>query len=248
MMVRSSRAVASARELQQELAALASPARARVMDGYFKGGLQGQTWRGVSLPQLRALAKRHRESPVQACLDLLPSRWHEDRLLALLILGEQVRRAEASGQDRLARLYLRQRKWVDQWDLVDSSAPSILGPFVARRGHGKLLTLAQSRRIWDRRIAIVATQHLIRQGRLEATFTIAQQLLGDREDLIHKATGWMLREAGQKDPARLRDFLRRHAASMPRTMLRYAIERLPKQEQARWRAARGSQAGASSST
>ncbi len=171
------------------------------------------------------LAKKFRALPLSEIEALLKSKWHEARLLALVILVDQFERADEKMRERIFRLYLRMTKYISNWDLVDASAPKIVGAHIKDRS---LLTkLARSKSLWERRIAIVATQHFIRNGDLKDTFRIAKMLLDDKHDLIHKATGWMLREAGKRDREMLIEFLEEHAARMPRTMLRYAIEKFP---------------------
>ncbi|HVL86390.1 MAG TPA: DNA alkylation repair protein [Candidatus Thermoplasmatota archaeon] len=216
---------------QRELRALASPARARVNAGYFKTGkgayAEGQKFLGVRNPQMRALAREHRDLPLGEVGRMLASEWYEDRALALLVLGEQVRRADETGRRRIAAFYLRNLDRVDNWALVDLSAPYVLGPYLERRSRAILDRLAGSRNLWRRRVAMVTTQHFIRRGETGDALRIARLLLDDEHDLIHKAVGWMLREVGERTPGDLGAFLDRHAASMPRTMLRYAIEKLP---------------------
>ena len=148
-------------------------------------------------------------------------------MLALLILIRQYGRATPAGRRAIASLYLRSRKYINNWDLVDCSASRILGAAWADDDGGQLATLAASRRVWDRRIAVITTFHDIARGRFDRALTMAEALLDDPHDLMHKAVGWMLREIGTRDLAVERAFLDRHASRMPRTMLRYAIERFP---------------------
>jgi 3-methyladenine DNA glycosylase AlkD len=155
---------------------------------------------------------------------------HEERLLALLLLVDAFQRADEADQKRLYTVYLDHTAFINNWDLVDSSAPQIVGGFLQDRSRAPLRRLARSRSLWERRIAIVATHHFIRRGDLDDTFGIAELLLDDEHDLIHKAVGWMLREAGKRDGAALRRFLNGRSSRMPRTMLRYAIERFPAAE------------------
>lgn len=155
-------------------------------------------------------------------------------MAALLILVAQFSAGDAKQQERIYTKYLQETAWINNWDLVDASAPSIVGMHLAGRKRPILETLAHSKNLWERRIAIVATYAFIRQGDFSSTLRISQMLLADTEDLIHKATGWMLREVGKRDLACLRSFLDRHAARMPRTMLRYAIERLEEKERKRY--------------
>jgi 3-methyladenine DNA glycosylase AlkD len=158
---------------------------------------------------------------------LLASEWHEARLLALVIMVDQYERGDARVREALFRLYLRSTSHINSWDLVDVSARDIVGAHLEKKSRSLLTRLTRSKLIWERRIAIIATHHYITHGDLDDTFRIARLLLHDKHDLIHKAVGWMLREAGKRDRAAEEAFLHKHAADMPRTMLRYAIERFP---------------------
>jgi 3-methyladenine DNA glycosylase AlkD len=230
------------------LKALGTPAKAKAAAGFFKTGAgqygAGDVFLGVTVPERRKLARRYQALPLAELGKLLGSKLHECRLTALLILVRQFESGDAAAQARIARFYLANLKAVNNWDLVDSSAPYILGRHLLRRERAILYTLARSRDLWERRIAIVATLGLIRAGAFEDTLAIAAQLLGDPHDLIHKAAGWMLREMGKRSPADLRRFLDRHAAAMPRTMLRYAIEKFPEPERKAYLAIRAKAAPA----
>ena len=236
--------VAAATEVARALRAVASPARAAATARFFKTGPgeygEGDRFIGVTVPQQRRIAKAHRELPLPAIARLLASPWHEERLVALMILvGHYERATSEAGRRGLFRFYLRHLRHVDNWDLVDSSAAPIVGAWLEGRSKALLLRMARSPRLWTRRVAIIATFHDIRRGDARATLRIARLLLGDGHDLIHKAVGWMLREVGKRCCAdTLRAFLRQHAARMPRTMLRYAIERFDAAERARWLAVR----------
>ena len=208
-------------EARRRLRDFASEERAAVNRRFFKDA-GSDRWLGVSVPNLRIVTREFRELPRDEVLELLRSEWHEERLLALLILVEQYKR-----EDSIYDLYLANTKFINNWDLVDGSAPSIVGAHLFERSRAPLRKLAKSKSIWERRIAIVATQYFIRRGDFDDTLRIAEMLLGDREDLIHKATGWMLREVGNRDRGVLEAFLDEHAHEMPRTMLRYAIEKFP---------------------
>jgi 3-methyladenine DNA glycosylase AlkD len=144
------------------------------------------------------------------------------------------RRAPEAGQRRISKRYLSRTRWINNWDPVDSSAPQIVGAWLSRRSRAPLRKLARSRSLWERRVAIIATYHFIKEGDLTETFAIAEILLNDEHDLIHKAVGWMLREAGKRDAAAERRFLARRAARMPRTMLRYAIEQFSERERRKY--------------
>lgn len=164
---------------------------------------------------------------MEDCFRLLRSPFHEARLLALLILVQRYRRSGEAGRRAIYRGYLGGTAFVNNWDLVDSSAEHIVGAHLASRSRRPLYRLARSRSLWERRIAVMATFHFVRRGDFADTLRLAELLLGDPEDLIHKAAGWMLREVGKRDAAAAAAFLDRHCERMPRTMLRYAIERLP---------------------
>jgi 3-methyladenine DNA glycosylase AlkD len=188
---------------------------------------EGDAFLGVAMPALRRLAREHEGTSLPVVTALLRSRWHEARMLALLILVRQYRRGSATDRRRIASLYLRSRRFINNWDLIDVTAEHILGPAWADDDRGWLTRLASSPRVWDRRLAVMTTFHDIKRGRFGRTLALAERLLGDRHDLVHKAVGWMLREIGKRDRRAEERFLHRHAAHMPRTMLRYAIERLP---------------------
>ncbi len=226
--------------LQRHARALADPVRARLAARYFKTGPgeygAGDVFLGLTVPQVRRLAAEGRDAGERTVLQLLASRYHEERLLALVILVGRARRADERGRRRIARLYLAHLDAVNNWDLVDASAPGILGPLWAGAGRRapERDRLSRSPDLWRRRVAVLGTFSEVGQGRFDAALRLAARLLGDEEDLIHKAVGWMLREVGKRDATVLRRFLRRHAARMPRTALRYAIERLPERERKAW--------------
>jgi 3-methyladenine DNA glycosylase AlkD len=228
----------SARQIQHRLRARADPARVPVLQGFFKTGAgqygEGDVFVGVSLPQLRALCRECADTPVGEALALLTSRVHEERLLALLLLVAAFRRGSPAEQREIYGQYLAHTAFVNNWDLVDSSAHLIVGPWLQDRSRAPLRRLAKSRSLWERRIAMLATLHYIRQGEFEETFRIADLLIDDPHDLIHKAVGWMLREVGNRDGAAERRFLKDRYTRMPRTMLRYAIERFPEAERRRY--------------
>ena len=202
---------------------------------------EGDRFHGIRVPVTRKLARKYRDAPERTVLALLKSAFHEERLLAVLLLVDRYERADTAGKARVVELYLEHRRWVNNWDIVDSSAHRILGPALSGGDLGLLDELAASESLWDRRIAVIATLDFIREGEFEPTLALSARLLDDPEDLIHKATGWMLREVGKRDVAALRAFLEKHAARMPRTMLRYAIEKLPERERRTWLAASADQ-------
>ena len=224
--------------LRSKLRRLASPADAKFLQRYFKTAPgeygAGDKFIGVRVPALRRLAREFRSLPLSAAIELLQSPVHEERLLALLILTDAYERAGESGRAAICRLYLKNLARVNNWDLVDGSAPSIVGRHLEERPRKILFRLARSKILWNRRVAVLATFHFIRQDDFGDSLRLAESLLDDEHDLMHKAVGWMLREIGKRDVAVLEQFLDRHAARMPRTMLRYAIEKLPARARKRY--------------
>jgi 3-methyladenine DNA glycosylase AlkD len=194
----------------------------------------GDRFLGIRVPQLRKLVREFQAATLPTAITLLQSAWHEERLLALLLLARQYELGDAALRARIAKLYLARRRHVNNWDLVDSSAHLILGPHLQHADRRLLDRFARSRNLWERRIAVLTTFCYIRQRDHVDALRIARLLVNDREDLIHKAVGWMLREIGNRDPAVERRFLDSHAAHMPRTMLRYAIEKFPLRERRRY--------------
>ena len=189
---------------------------------------EGDRFLGIAVPQQRQIAKRYAPATSLADVEeLLAGPWHEERLTALFVLVRRFERADDDERARIVELYLARRARVDNWDLVDASAPYLLGRWLLDRDDAVLDDLAGSDSVWDRRIAVMATFAGIRAGRPEATLRIADRLLTDPEDLVQKAVGWMLREVGNRDLARAEEFLGPRYSRMPRTMLRYAIERFP---------------------
>lgn len=226
----------SAAQVTAHLEAIADPEIAKNSAWFFKTGPgqygEGDRFRGIRVPVLRKVAKEYRELPHAEVLALLHSPWHEDRLLALLIWVEQYRRGDEARRQMIFDDYLANTAHINNWDLIDTSAEHIVGAHLYASGQHKapialLTTLAQSASLWERRIAIMATFHFIRKGEFAETFRIADLLLHDSHDLIHKAVGWMLREVGGRDLAAEEAFLLPRYHTMPRTMLRYAIEKFP---------------------
>lgn len=217
--------------LQRELQALADPAQAQIQQRFFKTGPgqygAGDRFLGLRVPQVRALVRKYRALDRHAAQALLASPWHEERLAALLLWVEAFRRGTRQEQQAIYRAYLRHTARINNWDLVDSSAEHIVGAWLYDRPRTPLYKLAASNSLWERRIAIIATFHYIRRGEFADTLALAAQLLDDAHDLIHKAVGWMLREVGKRDRQLMEAFLQQHYGAMPRTMLRYAIEKLP---------------------
>lgn len=217
---------------RKALRALANPRKARVHRGFFKE--TNDIFLGVTSPQVRRLSRQFQSLSFDAVRELMKSRIHDERSLAHAILVRKFREGGAHAQEKIFCFYMRNRKYIRSWDGVDDSAPYIVGPYLLHRSKAILHELARSKRLWDRRIAIVATWWFIRKGQTAATLKIARSLLKDDEDLIHKATGWMLREVGKRDLSALKRFLRNHFHAMPRTTLRYAIERFSPKERLMW--------------
>ena len=180
------------------------------------------------------MAREFRDLPLEEIDVLLCSAIHEERMLAVLILTQSLLRCDVEHRKRVYDFYMSRTEQVNNWDLVDTSAPAIVGGYLKDKSRNPLMRLAKSKSLWERRIAIVATQHFIRLGEFEKTLAISRVLLSDNEDLIHKAVGWMLREVGDRDAAPLVRFLDKHGSVMPRTMLRYAIEHFSTEQRKAW--------------
>jgi 3-methyladenine DNA glycosylase AlkD len=228
--------------VRKELQSMADPDKAAILQRFFKTGPgqygEDDIFIGVMVPQSRQVAKKFSQLPLGEVSTLLYSRIHEERLVALLILAWRYSSASSSREEKeeIVKFYVDNIQQVNNWDLVDLSAPNILGAHIVDRDSRRLLyRLARSENVWERRIAILATYHFIRNGDFSDTLKIAEMLLQDRHDLIHKAAGWMLREVGKRDAAAEEAFLEKYWSVMPRTMLRYAIERLPESKRRRYK-------------
>jgi 3-methyladenine DNA glycosylase AlkD len=221
----------TALEIEHTLKTMGDPEKAEFVARYFKTGPgqygEGDRFVGLTVPVLRQLARKYKALPLHDVALLLTSPIHEARLLSLLILVEACKKAAIAEKEHIYHIYLDHTKYINNWDLVDASADHIIGGFLRERDKSILFTLAASPLLWERRIAIMATFHFIKQGQFSVTLSIAEQLLSDTHDLIHKAVGWMLREVGKRNQAVEEEFLKLHHGTMPRTMLRYAIERFP---------------------
>jgi 3-methyladenine DNA glycosylase AlkD len=219
-------------ELRSELHKLASPRRAQASAWFFKTGPgqygEGDRFIGVTVPEQRSLAKRYKDLSLADTKSLLHSKIHEERLLALFILVGQFEKADQTRRKKIYDFYLSNTKFVNNWDLVDSSAPYIVGSYLDEKPKDILRKLALSSSVWERRIAMVSTGYYINKGEAELALEIAEILLQDKHDLIQKAVGWMLREIGKKCGREvLESYLNKYSPIMPRTMLRYAIEHFP---------------------
>lgn len=220
------------KKLRKEFRALRDPAKAAELQRFFKTGkgeyAEGDKFLGIVVPKQRAFVKAYASLTLPDIRSLLSSEFHEERQVALLILVHRFRNAGEKEKASIYRLYLANTRYINNWDLVDLSAEHIVGAFLADKPKGDLYKLASSDNIWERRIAIVSTFHYIKLGQSAETLKIAEMLLNDKHDLIHKASGWMLREAGKRcSEKEVTGFLDKHIRRMPRTMLRYAIERFP---------------------
>lgn len=218
-------------EIRARMRELADDERAHVLQRFFKTGPgeygEGDLFLGITIPELRKLAKQYRSVRLEEVLSLLTSRYHEERVLALLMMIDAYSKGDEAAKERIYRLYLKNTRFINNWDLVDLSAPRIVGDFLLTRSREPLYTLARSESLWERRIAIMSTFQFIKKSDYFDSLKISEMLLKDTEDLIHKAVGWMLREIGKSDLPVEENFLREHYRRMPRTMLRYAIERFP---------------------
>ena len=224
--------------INTRLETLADESTAVILRRFFKTGPgeygAGDRFRGIRVPELRKLCKEFRHAGVEVISELLDSPWHEDRMLALLLLIERYRASSEQGRDALYAFYCNHTGRINNWDLVDVTCPRIVGRHLETRDRTPLYRFAESPSLWERRIAIVSTFHFIRNNDFRDTLALAERLLADPEELLHKATGWMLREVGKRDQSVLEAFLDEYAAVMPRTALRYAIERLPEEERLAW--------------
>lgn len=207
------------------------PSQVIIKSKFFKTGIgeyaENDIFIGVTVPNIRKIAKQFSTLSSDELQIVLQSKINEERLLALIILVNQYKKANLASRENIHLFYLKNLEHVNHWNLVDTSAYSILGFHLFDKNRDILLDLAKSENLWKRRIAIVSTKYFILQNDLDSTFQLSALLLNDKHDLIHKAVGWMLREAGIKNESRLTTFLNEHAKAMPRTMLRYAIEKFP---------------------
>lgn len=217
---------------------LADKKQAENLQRFFKTGKgqygEGDKFLGIKVPLQRQLVKKYLDLPLADVENLLHSQYHEHRLTALLLLVKKFEKGDLKQKDKIYRLYLKNYRRINNWDLVDLSAPNIVGVYLLDKNRSILYKLAKSSDLWQRRISVLATFTFIRNKDFNDSLKIAEMLLKDRHDLIHKAVGWMLREVGKRDLAVLDDFLAKNAATMPRTMLRYAIEKLPESKRLKY--------------
>lgn len=216
-------------DVKTALLALEQPERASFVARFFKTRPgqygEGDQFLGLSMPQQHAIARQFRSLPADDVEQLLHEPYHECRMTALLIWVYQARKTGITGRADLADRYLANRQYVNNWDLVDVTCPAILGEYLLHTDRSVLYDLARQDHLWSQRIAMVSTLAFIRKGQFADTFALAGLLLAHKHDLIHKAIGWMLREVGKRSPEALEEFLHDHIRQMPRTALRYAIEK-----------------------
>jgi 3-methyladenine DNA glycosylase AlkD len=219
------------REIRRTLRNLANKDKAKILRGFFKTGPgeygEGDVFLGITVPVLRKLSKEYDGIPIKERVQLLKSSIHEERVLALFLLIRAFTTGDELLKKKIYSLYLKNTRFINNWDLVDLSAPNIVGTYLLDKSRKPLYMLAESRDLWKRRIAILATFQFIKQNDFGDALGISKILLVDEHDLIHKAVGWMLREIGKRSLATEERFLKQHYKKMPRTMLRYAIERFP---------------------
>jgi 3-methyladenine DNA glycosylase AlkD len=221
----------TALEIQARLAKLASQDKAKNLQRFFKTGPgqygEGDIFHGITVPVLRQLVKEYEGIELTEVVKLLKSGMHEERLLALLMFVRAFTKSDDARKKKIYGLYLKNTRYINNWDLVDLSAPQIVGAYLTDKSREPLYVFARSRDLWQRRIAVLSTFTFIRFNDFNDSLEISKILLDDKHDLIHKAVGWMLREIGKRDLVVEEQFLLRHYKKMPRTMLRYAIERFP---------------------
>ncbi|MCX9082256.1 MAG: DNA alkylation repair protein [Candidatus Methanoperedens sp.] len=215
--------------IKEELQNIQDPEKAKIVSKFFKTGKgqygEGDIFLGIRVPDQRKTAKKYSHIPLDDIDQLLKSNFHEYRLTSLLILVLKYKKEDFDGKKEIVDFYLSHTKNINNWDLVDSSAPNILGDFLLDKDKSVLYRLARSNNLWERRTAILSTFAFIKKNKFEDALNIAEFLLFDKHDLIHKAVGWMLREIGKRDERTEEDFLEQHYRKMPRTMLRYSIEK-----------------------
>ncbi len=221
--------------ISQELNNLKNPAKAKILQKFFKTGKgeygEGDIFLGIIAPKQREIVKKYfKQTSLNNIQKLLNSKIHEYRLVGILILVEKFKKADEKFKKEIFNFYLKNTKKINNWDLVDLSAPNIVGDFLLNKNSKVLYNLVRSKNLWERRISIISTLAFIYQNKFEHTIKISKILLKDKHDLIHKAVGWMLREIGKRDEQELIKFLNKYVLQMPRTTLRYSIEKLPEKK------------------
>ncbi len=217
--------------IQSKLREASNPEKAIILQRFFKTGKgeygEGDKFLGIQIPLLRALVKEFPVITIEESFELLQSVYHEERMLGLLFFLRLFQKGDEKTKKKIFDLYLKNTSQINNWDLVDASAPHIVGAWLWDKERKVLYKLVKSKSLWERRIAIISTQHFIGKKDFAETLSISKILLNDKADLIHKAVGWMLREIGNRDLETEETFLKEHYKQMPRTMLRYAIEKFP---------------------
>lgn len=232
------------KKIRQELLRLKNPVKAKIFSRFFKTGKgeygEGDEFLGITVPVQRSVAKKYQDLDLKDLQELLSSNIHEHRLVSLLILIFKYKKADEVGKKEIVDLYLKKTKNINNWDLVDLSAGYIVGDYLFqfKKDRSILYKLAKSNSLWERRIAIMSTFAFIKNNFFEDTMSISKILLNDSHDLIHKAVGWMIREVGKRDKKTEVDFLGKHYKKMPRTMLRYAIEKFSEGERKKFMSAK----------
>ena len=225
-------------EIQRELIKLGNPQIAKHTQRFFKTAKgeygYGDIFLGIRVPIIRKHVQKYRDISIEICIKLLKSKYHEIRLFALLAMVSKYSKGSYIQKQNIFNLYLENTKHINNWDLIDTSAHHIVGNYLTNKDKSILIKLARSKSLWERRIAIIATFEFIKNYNFNPTLEIAEMLICDQEDLIHKAVGWMLREIGKKDLSTEIEFLNKHYQKMPRTMLRYAIEKFPEIERQKY--------------
>ncbi len=221
-------------ELDKELKEHSNPEKAKILQKFFKTGPgeygEGDIFLGLTSAENKEIAKKFKKLETEEIQELLNSEIHEKRVIALRILVEQYKKAKPEGKQKIFEFYLKNAKQINNWDLVDLSAPNIIGTHLLKQDRKILYQLANSENLWEKRIAIISTFTFIRNNEFQDTIKVSEVLLNDKHDLIHKAVGWMLREIGKRNEPTLTNFLNKHYKNMPRTMLRYSIEKFSEEK------------------
>ena len=220
--------------LRKEIKSVSNPAKAKFLQRFFKTGkgeyAEGDVFLGIVVPVQRQLANKYTELSFDDLEKLISSKYHEERLIELLILVERFKKADEDEKEKIVQFYLDNRKGINNWDLVDLSAPKILGEYLLNKNRKILFRFAKSKDLWEKRIAVLSTFTFIMNNDFDDALKIYEILVNDKHDLIHKAVGWMLREIGKIDLKTEEKFLKKYYKTMPRTMLRYAIEKFPEKK------------------
>lgn len=220
--------------LREEIKSASNPGKAKFLQRFFKTGkgeyAEGDVFLGIVVPVQRQIAKKYTELSFEDLEKLITSKYHEERLIALLILVERFKKASEDEKDKIIKFYLKNRKGINNWDLVDLSAPKIFGEYLLNKDRKILFRFAKSKDLWEKRIAVLSTFTFIKNNDFNDALKIYEILVYDKHDLIHKAVGWMLRELGKIDLKTEEKFLKKYYKTMPRTMLRYAIEKFPEKK------------------